>query len=322
MMVSPIRILLQTTIPTVADDWHVGRFSMVRDYLAGLVDNDGAPLCVVTARDRTAPGAPDPVLSTLDRSDFDELWLFAVDTGDGLDTEDCAAIGRFRKKGGGLLITRDHMDLGSSVCTLGGVGNAHFFHSKHAEPDETRHVIDDRETAAILWPNYHSGANGDFQEIAIVGDPHPVLRDPAARDGLIHYLPSHPHEGAVGAPADDPSARVIATGTSKVTGRRFNIAVAFEPSADGGPALAESTFHHFADYNWDPAMGSPSFVSEAPGDGLAHSPEAQHAIRQYVRNIALWLAGRPVEDRAEHLDHALDEALEESFPASDPPAIS
>jgi hypothetical protein len=106
-----------------------------------------------------------------------------------------------------------------------------------------------------------------------------------------------------------------------VTGRRFNIAVAFEPSADGGPALAESTFHHFADYNWDPSMGSPSFVSEAPGDGLARSPDAQHAIRQYVRNIALWLAGRPVEDRAAHLDHALDEALEESFPASDPPAI-
>jgi hypothetical protein len=36
------------------------------------------------ARDRTAPGSPDPILSTIDRSDFDELWLFAVDTGDGL----------------------------------------------------------------------------------------------------------------------------------------------------------------------------------------------------------------------------------------------
>lgn len=34
-----------------------------------------------------------------------------------------------------------------------------------------------------------------------------------------------------------------------MTGRTFNIAVAFEPSASGGPALAESTFHHFADYN-------------------------------------------------------------------------
>ena len=292
-MASPIRILLQTTIPPVADDWNIGRFSMLRDYLAGLVDSDGMPLFAVSARDRTAPGAPDPVLSTIDRSDFDELWLFAVDTGDGLDAEDCAAIGRFRKGGGGLLVARDHMDLGSSVCNLGGVGNAHFFHSRNLDPDETRHVIDDRETSAILWPNYHSGANGDFQEIAIVGAPHPLLHDPSARDGLIHYLPAHPHEGAVGAPPDDPSARVVATGISKASGKTFNIAVAFEPSANGGPAVAQSTFHHFANYNWDPATGCPSFVGEMPGDGLARSPEAQRSTRQYVRNLALWLAGQP-----------------------------
>ena len=31
----PIRLLLQTTIPRTDDDWHVGRFSMLRDHLAG-----------------------------------------------------------------------------------------------------------------------------------------------------------------------------------------------------------------------------------------------------------------------------------------------
>ncbi len=321
-MSSPIRILLQTTIPPVADDWNIGRFSMLRDYLAGLTDEDGAPLCDVTARDRTAPGSPDPILSTIDRSDFDELWLFAVDTGDGLDPEDCAAIGRFRDAGRGLLVTRDHMDLGCSVCTLGGVGAAHFFHSSHQETDAARRVIDDRETGYILWPNYHSGANGDFQEIDIVGEPHPVLRDAEAPSGLIRYMPSHPHEGAVGAPPEDASARVIATGTSKVSGRAFNIAVAFEPSPASGPALAESTFHHFADYNWDPLKGCPSFVDETPGNGLAHSPEAQLSVRRYVKNLALWLAGRlPVDATAEVQDRALDEALGESFPASDSSAV-
>lgn len=291
-MPSPIRILLQTTIPPVEDDWHIGRFSLLRDYLSGLTDEEGHPLCAVTARDRSEPGTPDPILSTIDESDFDQLWLFAVDVGDGLTSEDCEAIGRFRGKGRGLLVTRDHMDLGSSVCTLGGVGNAHFFHSTRPEPDPSRHVADDRETDYISWPNYHSGANGDFQTITIAEPPHMLLSDPGAADGLIHYLPAHPHEGAVGVPDGEPSARVIATGVSQASGNRFNLAVAFEPSASDGPGLAQSTFHHFADYNWDPTMGCPTFVSEKPGHSLAASPEAQRSIRQYVRNLAIWLAQR------------------------------
>jgi hypothetical protein len=42
-------------------------------------------------------------------------------------------------------------------------------------------------------------------------------------------------------------------------------------------------------------MGAPSFVAEPPGDALAHAPEAQRSIERYVRNLALWLAGRPVD---------------------------
>ena len=290
----PSRVLLQTTIATAADDWHIGRFSLLRDYLADLRDDTGQLLFDVVARDREPAGAPDSVLSTLDTSSFDELWLFAVDTGDGLTPDDCAAITRFRQRGGGLLVTRDHMDLGSSVCTLGGVGTAHFFHSKNLDPDASHHHVDDTITTDILWPNYHSGANGDFQHISVCAPLHPVLTDPDSPDGMLHSLPAHPHEGAVGKPPNDATARVIATGRSKLSGEAFNLAVAFEPSADGGPAIAQSTFHHFADYNWNPAMGAPSFVSEPPGNALEHAPEAQRSIERYVRNLALWLAGRPV----------------------------
>jgi hypothetical protein len=316
-MSKPAKILLQTTIPFVDDDWHIGRFSLLNSYLAGLADGDGNPLFEVVARDRDPLGAPDAVLSGLDRSDFDELWLFAVDVGNGLTDEDCAGISAFRRRGGGLMVTRDHMDLGSSVCSLGGVGAAHHFHSKNREPDPERHAIDDRVTTAILWPNYHSGANGDYQKVAVVGATHPVLRDPEAPHGIVRYLPSHPHEGAVGKPAGDATARVIATGISKVTGRSFNIAVAFDASEAGGRGIAQSTFHHFADYNWDPSLGSPTFVSEPPGSGLAGAPEARRSTERYVRNVAVWLAGE-----GDPLDRELDEALEESFPASDPPAVS
>ena len=43
------------------------------------------------------------------------------------------------------------------------------------DPDKSRRAIDDRLTTYISWPNYHSGANGDFQLVKVVGKPHPVL---------------------------------------------------------------------------------------------------------------------------------------------------
>lgn len=276
----PNRILLQTTILSTPDDWHIGRFSRLRDHLASL---DGIE---VVARDReAAPGETDPLLGALDRSDFDQLWLFAVDVGDGLNADECAAIGRFRKAGRGLMVTRDHMDLGMSVCTLGGVGAAHYFHSKNLDPDASRHSRDDPYTTNIDWPNYHSGANGDFQAVEVVGPPHPLYEG-------VRRLPAHPHEGAVGAPPDDTSARVISRGVSKTTGRPFNIAVAFEASRDGGRALAESTFHHYCDYNLDPRDGCPSFVDEPPGDGMLRDPSALAETLRYFENLARWLGPR------------------------------
>ena len=321
-MAAPARILLQTTIPPLNDDWSIGRFSKLTQLLREVRDEDGAPVFAVTARDRATMDGADPVLSSLDESDFAALWLFAVDTGEGLSTDECAAISRFRRRGGGLMVTRDHMDLGSSVCTLGGVGAAHFFHSRNPEPDASRHKPDDTDTPAISWPNYHSGANGDPQEIEVVGALHPVLTDPQNPGGRLHFLPAHPHEGAVGAPADDPTARVIATGRSRSTGAAFNIAVAFERSDDGGRAIAQSTFHHFADYNWDPASGAPSFVSEPPGDGFVRTPEALRQARQYAVNVALWTAGLPLPAEREAQEAALDQALKDTFPASDPPALA
>src|SRR5256885_6218441 len=112
---SPIRILLQTTIPATQDDWSIARFSHLAEFLRGQKDEQGRPIFDVTTRDRDPLGAPDSLLSRLDQSNFDQMWLFAVDTGDGLTAEDCQAISRFRAKGRGLLVTRDHIDLGSSI---------------------------------------------------------------------------------------------------------------------------------------------------------------------------------------------------------------
>jgi hypothetical protein len=295
-MRSPIKILVQTTIPAIPDDWNIDRFSLLRAHLASLTDESGEPLCSVTARNREVNAdSNDAVLSELDKTDFDELWLFAVDTGSGLTVADCQGITRFRQRGGGLLTTRDHQDLGSSLCTLGGVGRAHFFHTKHPEPDESRHTRDDRDAETISWPNYHSGSNGDYQWIIAVEPVHELLLNPKNDSGVIEYLPAHPHEGAVGVPEGENHASVIATGTSKVTGRPFNLIVAFESARDAhgntlGRAIAESSFHHLVDYNWDISSGCPSFVTESPGEQIRRTPEKLADIKTYVRNVARWLA--------------------------------
>jgi hypothetical protein len=296
-MATPKRILMQTTIPFAEDDWHIGRFSLLRDELASLKDEAGNSFYEVTTRNRETDAAGnDLVLSTLDKSAFDELWLFAIDLGDGLTTADCEGITRFRQRGGGILATRDHQDLGTSLCTLGGIGRAHFFHSKNPEPDSSRHVPDDSFTTSISWPNYHSGANGDYQRVDADRD-HELMRNPASSSGVIEFFPAHPHEGAVGVPEDEEQARVVAVGKSAVTSRPFNLLVAFESSVDDhgntlGRGIADSSFHHFVDYNWDTEMGCPSFLSEPPGDGYKRNPQALNDIKTFVANAARWLAGR------------------------------
>jgi hypothetical protein len=272
------KVLLQTTIPFTEDDWHVGRFSLLREELASYAD--------VVARDReNGADGNDPMLAGLPESDFDQLWLIAVDTGDGLTSAECRAISRFHADRGHLFVTRDHMDLGVSICNLGGIGEAHYFHSKHHDPNPANRANDDTVTTNIQWPNYYSGPNGDVQTLDVIAPVHPVLAGVAT-------LPSHPHEGSVGAPPDAAHARVVARGTSRATGRGFNIAVAFEAAGTAGKGWAESTFHHFCDYNWDIAHGCPSFVAEPASDRIAKNPHLLDDTKTYVRNLVRWLGTR------------------------------
>jgi len=123
-----------------------------------------------------------------------------------------------------------------------------------------------------------------------------VLLNSKNHSGVIQYFPAHPHEGAVGVPDGEEHANVIATGTSQVTDRPFNLIVAFEKAHDDhgnmlGRAIAESSFHHFVDYNWDTSKGCPSFVEESPGDLFKREPEKLEDIMTYVGNLARWLAG-------------------------------
>jgi hypothetical protein len=282
------RILLQTTIPYALDDWHAGRFSL----LAQELQKAGHQ---VTARDREPDATGnDPVLSRLSLNDYDQLWLMGVDNGDGLGKEDVQGILAFRDSGGGVLTARDHADLGASIRNLASLGIVNHFHSYNPEPPD-RCVQDDRDNPELGYPNYHSGANGQYQQIEVLQPVHELLRSDRAPNGVIEFFPAHPHEGAVGIPPDNGHARIIARGKSLQTGRAFNIAVAIEGepcssrAGSQGRALAESTFHHFADVNWDVTKGCPSFVKDKPSDEMQKDPSRLDIFKDYVHNIARWL---------------------------------
>jgi hypothetical protein len=276
------RILMQSTIAASPDDWDITRFSLLADELRSAGHD-------VTARNRAAGVEQDPILSRLDELDFDQLWLIAVDVGDGLTDAEAAAIRRFRENGGGVLTARDHQDLGSCLEKLGSVGQLNQFHDNTPDSDALR---DDQDTPTISWPNYHSGANGDYQPVLVEDPVHELLRTTSTPSGRIEWFPAHPHEGSVR--VHGPHAVALAQGRSIASGRRFNLAVVLdgELAPDGRPmgrALAESTFHHFANYNWDLDLGCPSFVSEPPGTQIKADESRLAIYKGYVRNIATWL---------------------------------
>ena len=153
-----------------------------------------------TAR-TTNRGDDDLVLSHIDELNIDQLWLMAVDVGDGLTTTaDAYAIQRFRENGGGVLTARGHHDLGRCLSRLGSLGVAYEFHTKTVD----------------AWPNYHSGASGDYQPVLVEVPVHELARTNHTASGRIEWFPAHPHEGWVS--AKSPSATAIARARSTATG--------------------------------------------------------------------------------------------------------
>jgi hypothetical protein len=275
------KILLQTTIAESPDDWDIKRFSLLAAELRAAGHE-------VTARNR-ANRAHDPILSRLDELDYDQLWLMAVDVGEGLTDSEADAIVRFRENGGGVLTARDHEHLGRCLLRLGSIGLVNRFHDASVDAAA---MCDDQDTPTISWPNYHSGANGDYQPVFAEEPVHQLLRTTRTASGRIEWFPAHPHEGGVSAAV--PHATVLAKGRSTATGRNFNLAVVLdgELTPDGRPmgrVVAGSTFHHFADYNWDLDWGAPSFVTEQPGTEIKADPSRMAIFKDYVRNIATWL---------------------------------
>jgi hypothetical protein len=280
-LVMSAKILLQTTILEAVDDWNVGRFSK----LAATLAQEHS----VTTRNLERTGGVDQTLANLKDSDFDQVWILGVDGGNGLNSEEIAGISRYWAAGRGLLIARDHNDMGACLLDVGLIGQAHYFHTKNQDPDESRRCQDDKATQSILWPNYHTGHNGDFQTVEVLKPRHPLMWN-ATAGRTIREFPAHPHEGSVGVPPGCGVSELLVRGTSLASGAKFGQVVTFEHCEDHGRGVAQSSFHHFADFNWDPRLGCPSFVTEKSGSQVLENPERLDDVRAYILNLGRWLS--------------------------------
>lgn len=255
------KILLQTTLVS-ANDWHVGRFARLADLLRG----DGHEV-VCRDREPRADGS-DTLLPQLPDSDFEQLWLIAGDTGNGLAPADVRGILRFRERGGGVLTAREDKNRGVSLLNLGAIGSVNNFHTYNR--------------ARGPRPARHAAKKSGYQRIVPMPPVHELLHTEKSPSGVVEFFPAHPHEGALSIPDNMPYARAIAAPADAGQARTFALAVAIEnePTGNGHPcgrAIAISSFQHLADSNWEPLQ------SREDADRLA-------AFQDYIRNIARWLS--------------------------------
>ena len=148
--------------------------------------------------------------------------------------------------------------------------------------------------------------------------PHPVL---CGKDGVINILPDHAHEGECYVPADltasftfdgttieeypvgaggtriqpeviawsDNQIGIIEKGA--VDPKTFGAIAALDGHvADVGRVLVDATWHHFFNINLRGEIGNPDPVQASGFYGSAAGMTALERIKNYYRNIGVWLA--------------------------------
>lgn len=275
--------LLLSTIATDANDWHIGRFSL----LGAMIRTAGEemdPSFNLTISDYPTSDVDRKALQDdLSSGRYGQIWLIAPDMDNGPDTGFFRALEAAVKGGTDLVIARDHTDLGCCLLELkdclDDVGQTQTFQRTWTDLPKDREYADPA-CAAIVTPCVVTGQNGGVQ-ICRQRAEHPLLNFASMIPGHL-VIPAHPHEGVIRKVA--ASQTVLLSSFSITSGREQTTAIVDE--AEGrGMVLHHSTFHHFADYNLDVAKGAPDFVLDPPSTQIADSPALLNDIKAYVRSV-------------------------------------
>jgi hypothetical protein len=159
---------------------------------------------------------------THDLSQYDQMWLFAVErAGSEISEPELRAITQFMDGGGGVFATGDHEDLGVAMCgAVPRVRSMRKWHWPNPGPNgepvapavdgPNRHdtlsegndpgiQLDDQsdDIPQRITPRLYS--RWPWNKFFFVSHPHPLLSGPR---GVIRVLPDHPHEGECYEPSD------------------------------------------------------------------------------------------------------------------------
>ena len=275
--------LLLSTIATDANDWHIGRFSLLGTMIR-TAGEEMDPSFNLTISDYPISDAERKLLQDdLSSGRYGQIWLIAPDLDNGPDAGFFRALEAAVKGGTDLVIARDHTDLGCCLLELkdclDDVGQTQTFQRTWTDLPKDREYADPA-CAAIVTPCVVTGQNGGVQ-ICRQRAEHPLLNFASMIPGHL-VIPAHPHEGVIRKVA--ASQTVLLSSFSITSGREQTTAIVDE--AEGrGMVLHHSTFHHFADYNLDVAKGAPDFVLDPPSTQTAESPALLNDIKAYVRSV-------------------------------------
>ena len=179
---------------------------------------------VTKAHRRTDPNAhiSDFRFDAIDLSQYDEIWLFAVErAGTEISESELRVVAEFMDNGGGVFATGDHEDLGVAICgRIPRVRSMRKWYWPKPGPngEPVAPKVDGPDRHDTLSPGNDPGVQFDDQSDDTPQHitprmyssepwnpyfhrsyPHPLLCGPR---GAIQVLPDHPHEGECYEPSD------------------------------------------------------------------------------------------------------------------------
>lgn len=258
-------------------------------------------------------------------NDFDQVWLFGINSGGGLPAAELTLVENYMNGGGGLFAAGDHGSLGSALC--GNITRVkdmrHWADTPAGATNDTNEVsMTGRKRNDTNRPRSGDATSMFFdnqsdnipQTIAVRtfggGLPHPLLsiRTSLRPSGIIDIMPDHPHEGeckqetsftvnGVTVPTQIIATSFVLGGSTTNGGNGGkaatdphcfpSIAVWDGRVANTGRIAVDSTWHHFVNINLN---GSGSAGNDLPGQQSGLTTADFNVVRRYYMNIALWIS--------------------------------